>query len=219
MAMISPEPAAPRRRFDGVLFDLLTALLDSWTLWNDVAGGEAQGMRWRAEYLRRTYRTGAYRPYETLVSEAAEAVGLPRDAAGALARRYAELRPWPEVRDVLAGLAAAGLRLGVVTNCSEALGAIAARCVGIEFDVVVTAERVGFYKPDPRGYRLALAEFGVAPARCLFVAGSAYDLVGTAAVGLPTYWHDRIGMLAPDGAPAPLAHERTLRALAEIALG
>jgi len=82
----------------------------------------------------------------------------------------------------------------------------------------VTAERVGFYKPDPRGYRLALAEFGVAPARCLFVAGSAYDLVGTAAVGLPTYWHDRIGMLAPDGAPAPLAHERTLRALAEIAL-
>jgi len=48
MAMISPEPASPRRRFDGVLFDLLTALLDSWALWNDVAGGEAQGMRWRA---------------------------------------------------------------------------------------------------------------------------------------------------------------------------
>jgi 2-haloalkanoic acid dehalogenase type II len=216
--MTSPEPAS-RRRFDGVLFDLLTALLDSWTLWNDVAGGEAQGLRWRAEYLRRTYRTGAYRPYEALVAEAAEAVGLPRDAADVLAHRYPELRPWPEVRDVLAGLAAAGLRLGVVTNCSEALGRIAARCVGIEFDVVVTAERAGFYKPDPRGYRLALGELGVPATRCLFVAGSAYDLVGTASVGLPAYWHDRIGMVPPDGAPLPLAHERTLQPLPASLLG
>jgi 2-haloacid dehalogenase len=214
--MTSPEPALPRR-YDGVLFDLLTALLDSWTLWNDVAGSAAQGMRWRAEYLRRTYRTGAYRPYETLVAEAAEAVGLPRDAADVLAHRYGELRPWPEARDVLAELAATGLRLGVVTNCSEALGRIAARCVGVGFDVVVTAERAGFYKPDPGGYRLALAELGIAPARCLFVAGSAYDLFGTAAVGLPSYWHDRAGMVPPDGAPLPLAHESTLHALPAIA--
>ena len=46
--------------------------------------------------------------------------------------------------------------------------------------------------------------------RCLFVAGSAYDLVGTAAVGLAAYWHDRIGMTAPEGVPAPLAHESSL---------
>ena len=65
-----------RRRFDGVLFDLLTALLDSWSLWNAVAGGAEPGRRWRAEYLQRTYRTGAYRPYEDMVAEAAEAVGV-----------------------------------------------------------------------------------------------------------------------------------------------
>ena len=34
-----------------VLFDLLTALLDSWTVWNSVAGSEAAGGMWRAEYL------------------------------------------------------------------------------------------------------------------------------------------------------------------------
>jgi len=38
-----------------VLFDLLTALMDSWTLWNAVAGSPAQGRAWRAEYLRLTY--------------------------------------------------------------------------------------------------------------------------------------------------------------------
>ncbi|MEI9987752.1 MAG: hypothetical protein WDN69_34270 [Aliidongia sp.] len=69
------------RPYDAVLFDLLTALLDSWTLWNEVAGGAEAGQRWRTAYLRQTYATGAYRPYETLVAEAAEAVGLDRRLA------------------------------------------------------------------------------------------------------------------------------------------
>jgi 2-haloalkanoic acid dehalogenase type II len=196
--------------YDAVLFDLLTALLDSWTLWNDVAGDADRGRAWRAAYLLITYRTGAYRPYEALVAEAAETVGLPRRLADELDARYAELQPWDDVPEVLSNLAAAGLRLGVVTNCSERLGRVAAERTGAHFDVLVTAERAGFYKPDPRTYRLALHELHVPPARCLFVAGSAYDLVGTAAVGLPTYWHDRIGMTPPDGAAPPLAHHATL---------
>jgi 2-haloacid dehalogenase len=205
------------RRYDAVLFDLLTALLDSWTLWNDVAGGAERGRAWRVAYLRITYRTGAYRPYEALVAEAAEVVGLPRRLADELDARYAEVRPWDDAPEVLAQLAAAGLRLGVVTNCCERLGRVAAERTGARFDVLVTAERARVYKPDPHAYRLALDELGVVPQRCLFVAGSAYDLVGTATVGLPTYWHDRVGMTPPDGAPAPLAHHAALRPLLEVA--
>ena len=58
-------------------------------------------------------------------------------------------------------------------------GRKAVACTGIAFDVVVTAERAGYYKPDPRPYRMALDELGIAAGRCLFVAGSAYDLFGT----------------------------------------
>src|ERR1700676_561331 len=151
------------RRYGAVLFDLLTGLLDSWTLWNDVAEDEAAGRAWRDAYLRRTYGTGAYRPYEELVAEAAAEVGLDRRLADELAARYAELRPWSGVAAALAPLVAAGVPLGVATNCSEALGRIAASRVGVPFAVVVTAERAGFYKPDPRLYRLALTELGVAP--------------------------------------------------------
>jgi 2-haloacid dehalogenase len=147
--------------FDAVIFDLLTALLDSWTLWSCVAGSEERGRKWRAAYLLRTYQAGRYRPYETLVAEAATKVGLPSELAGSLAARYQELDPWPEVGDILAALRNEGLRLGVATNCSEALGATAVACTGVEFDVVVTAERVGYYKPDPRPYEKALAELGV----------------------------------------------------------
>ena len=207
------------RLFDAVLFDLLTALLDSWTLWNRVAESDESGGKWRAAYLRRTYQQGRYRPYEVLVAEAATEVGLTSALAQWLAARYQELKPWPEVPEVLPALRRAGLRLGVVTNCSEALGRTAVACTGFDFDVVVTAERAGYYKPDRRPYEQALAELGLVASRCLFVAGSAYDLFGASKVGLPTYWHDRIGMKPPPNTPAPLAHHRTLSALLNVVRG
>ena len=57
-----------QRRYDAVVFDLLTALINSWTLWNAAAGSEADGLRWRRKYLELTYGQGAYRPYESLVA-------------------------------------------------------------------------------------------------------------------------------------------------------
>ena len=207
------------RVYDAVLFDLLTALLDSWTLWNRVAGDAAAGGRWRAEYLGITYAAGGYRPYEDLVAEAAHEVGLPRDLAKQLGARYAELQPWPGVRDALRRLHDEGIPLGVVTNCSEELGRIAANCVGVPFTVLVTAERAGCYKPQPQPYRMALRELQVEPHRCLFVAGSAYDLFGTAKVGLPTWWHNRANMVAPQGAPAPLVCRDELATLPAYVLG
>src|SRR5258708_29574936 len=183
------------RKFDVVLFDLLTALLDSWTLWNNVTGSPEPGREWRAAYLRRTYETGAYRPYEVLVAEAAAEVGLSPTLASQLAARYGELEPWPEVREVLGALRRDGVALGVVTNCSEELGAKAVACTGVEFDVVVTAERAGYYKPDPRPYQMALDELKVAVSRCLFVAGSAPDLFGTRKMGLLPHCHARVCMM------------------------
>lgn len=196
-----------------VLFDLLTALLDSWTLWNSVAGSEHMGRIWRMAYLKATYGCGSYRPYETLVEEAAVEVGLGRQAAAELEARWGELQPWPEARAVLTSLKP-HYKLGVVTNCSEKLGRIAADRLGVPFDVVITSEKAGFYKPDPAPYRLALEALDIAPANAVFVAGSAYDLFGTQKVGLPTIWHNRVGLAAPEGAPAPLLIRPTLQTLA-----
>ncbi|WP_295132384.1 HAD-IA family hydrolase [uncultured Reyranella sp.] len=190
-----------------VLFDLLTALLDSWTLWNDVAGSEERGRAWRAGYLRLTYGCGAYIPYEQLVREAAVATGLPGEAADALEARWLELPPWSGAQAALDALAGR-TKLGVVTNCSIRLGRQAASRLKVHWDCVITAEEAGCYKPDPRPYRRALEALGVAPGEAAFVAGSGYDLFGTSAVGLRTYWHNRVGLARPDGAP-PAALERS----------
>jgi 2-haloacid dehalogenase len=191
------------QKYEAVLFDLLTALLDSWTLWNRTAGSEEMGRRWRAEYLKLTYGCGAYRPYETLVAEAAETVGLGAAYAGRLDAAWGDLRAWPHVEATLAELGKHH-RLGVVTNCSERLGLQAAARVNVPFQVVVTSERAGFYKPDPHPYQMALGELNLPAARVLFVAGSGYDLFGTSKCGLDTYWHNHAGLSAPPGAPKPL---------------
>jgi len=201
-----------------VLFDLLTALIDSWTLWDAVAGDKDDGRRWRAAYLKNTYGVGRYRPYEMLVCEAAVAVGLPAELGHRLTERYGELKPWPEAAAVLQTLQGR-VPLAIVSNCSEALARIAVARIGVTFDAVVTAERAGFYKPHPAPYRLALAELGTKPQDCLFVAGSVYDLPGAGALGLPVFWHDRIWMPMPSGAPPPRWHHRTLHPLIRIALG
>src|ERR1700761_5493945 len=92
------------QRVEVVLFDLLTAVLDSWTLWNDVAGSEEMGRRWRMAYLKLTYGCGRYVSYETLVEQAAVSVGLDAGYAAALASRWSELRAWPEATAVLSQL-------------------------------------------------------------------------------------------------------------------
>jgi 2-haloacid dehalogenase len=204
-------------RYDAVVFDLLTALIDSWTLWNDVAGSAEHGLAWRKRYLDLTYGCGAYRPYEALVSEAAAEAGFPRSWAAELEARWEALQPWEGVPDLLNRLGD-HVPLAVATNCSNRLGEAAAERTGGRFAVVMTAERCGFYKPRPEPYRAVLAALGTHPARTLFVAGSASDVPGAQGAGMPVYWHNRIGLPPRDDA-RPDYFERTLDRLPEIVLG
>jgi 2-haloacid dehalogenase len=135
--------------FQAIIFDLLSALLNSWQLWNEVAGSDEIGLRWRKRYIRLTYSAGIYRPYEGIVREAAIAEGISEDRAAQLIESWAKLEPWPETEEVLKRLQGR-VALAVVTNCSEALGVIAVEKTRIQFAEVVTAERAGFYKPRPR---------------------------------------------------------------------
>jgi 2-haloacid dehalogenase len=199
-------------KYDAVVFDLLTALIDSWTLWNDVAGSPDAGLRWRRRYLEITYGCGPYTPYEVLVRQAAREVGLPEALGDVLENRWGELKPWPEAYAVLKKLP---VPLAVATNCSIRLGRQAADRVGVPFKVVVTAESAGFYKPRPEPYREVLAALGTAPERTLFVAGSPSDVPGARGVGMPVYWHNRIGLPARDDT-RPDYREATLDRLADL---
>jgi 2-haloacid dehalogenase len=201
-------------RYAAVGFDLLTALLDSWSLFANVAGGRELGMRWHAA-SQSLLRGQAYRPFEDIVRDAATTVGIDRPKADELLHRWGEAAPWPDVPDVLAHLNS--YTRFIVTNCSERLGKLAAARAG-RFDLVMTAERAGAYKPDPRPYRAALDALALQRQRVLFVAGSAHDVGGASRAGMDVYWANRGRVPAPSDA-RPNREEEDLRGLARVLEG
>lgn len=190
-----------------IIFDLLTALLDSWTLWNHAAGSPSRGLKWRKAYLELTYGCGTYRPYEDLVEQSAQQINLSPEAPRYLLEHWADLKPWPETISVLDQLRSEGLKIGVVTNCSTELGLRAAQF--FPFDAVVTAEGAGYYKPSVKPYEDVLAELGLQAEDALFVAGSAADVPGAAGVGMKVVWHNRVGLEAK-GAVKPMREAESL---------
>src|SRR4029079_14538747 len=105
--------------------------------------------------------------------------------------------------------------LAVATNCSIRLGRQAADRVGVPFEVVETAERVVLNKPRPEVYRAVLQKLGTAAERTLFVAGSASDVPGAKGIGMPVYWHNRVGLPPRDDA-RPDFLEKSLEPLAAL---
>lgn len=209
------------QKFKAVAFDLLTALIDSWAFWINVAGDETLGRPWRRASLRLVTTAGVYRPYEDTVFEAADEVGVPRARAEQLLKDWADgkLAPWPEAPSVLAKLASLGWRTAVVTNCSQRLAEAAAVTTGHRFDHIVSAEKAGFYKIRPEAYRAGLAALGEDPSRVLFVAGSPHDVPGASAVGMNVYWSNRFDDPVPSGARKPFMNEPNLRALTNLLAG
>ena len=198
-------------RYAAIGFDLLTALLDSWSLFADVAHGRELGMRWHAA-SQSLLRGKPYRPFEDVVRDAAGMVGIERTSADELLRRWGESEPWPDVPAVLPRLHS--YMLFIVTNCSERLGALAAAHAG-KFDLVMTAERAGAYKPDPRPYRAALDALTLHRKRVLFVAGSAHDVGGASRSGMDVYWANRGRVPTPTDAK-PIREEEDLRGLLDV---
>lgn len=201
-------------RYDAIGFDLLTALLDTWSTWKKVAGDPQLGMRWHAA-SQALLRGRAYRPFEDIVRESAREVGVAPERADDMLARWGEFEPWPDTPGVLERLA--GVRRFIVTNCSVELGTRAARRAGT-FELVMTAERAGAYKPDPRPYRAALEALRLDPERTLFVAGSAHDVAGAGRVGMDVYWANRGGVPAPAEGHA-LLERPDLRALPGAVFG
>lgn len=96
------------------------------------------------------------------------------------------LKPRPGALETLHELRDRGLRVGLITVCSEDVAEIwdETPFPGL-FDSAVFSCAVGLRKPDPRIYRLACEELGVEPAQAMFVGDGANDeLAGAERVGM-----------------------------------
>lgn len=118
-------------------------------------------------------------------------------AEGRLALARRALRPSREVQDTLRQLRERGLRVGVVSNCTEDVAVAWGESPFAELvDNAVFSATARCMKPEPRIYGLACDGLGVGAADCLFVGDGANDeLAGAARAGMSPV------LLAPDGLP------------------
>ncbi len=136
----------------------------------------------------------------------------------------ASLPAWPSFPDTIEALGRLAQRfeLAVISNTDDALFARTNEILGVEFAHVVTAERTGVYKPNPRAFETALDVMGVAPATVLHVAQSLYhDIAPASSMGLATVWIDRTGGgpgAVPDSDAKPTWTFPTLAAFADAIL-
>ena len=95
--------------------------------------------------------------------------------------------------DMFAAVAAArsaGLKTGLVSNSWGAALYPRAR-LNATFDAVVISGEIGFRKPDPAIFRVALERLGVTAERCIFVDDEPAHMIAAAALGMVTVLHHR----------------------------
>ena len=190
-----------------ITFDCYGTLID----WNT---GIRQGLRAAAptasagaiaamaagyEALEQELERGPYRPYPAIQEAVTLALlarhGFPPPShPRILTEGLPEWGPFAEVPDVLKRLKAAGYRLGILSNIDRDLIGASLKRLPVAFDLVITAEDVGSYKPAPAHWTRFLDETGAAPADVFHVAqGLIYDIGAASQLGFRTVWINRWG--------------------------
>ena len=101
---------------------------------------------------------------------------------------------WPVFGDVKNALDAlkAHYRLAVISNVDDDLFRGTAQALDVDFDVVVTAQQAGSYKPSLNNFEIAAARMAVGHRAWLHVAESLFHDIGPAnRLGIASVWVNR----------------------------
>jgi 2-haloacid dehalogenase len=186
-------------------FDCYGTLID----WNGGVGGVLErlfGAERTPDLLARYHRlepevqAETYRSYaevltltlERLVSETG--LSIPEGESGALVHSLPDWPPFREVPETLGQLRERGWNLAILSNTDHALIVESEKSLGVPFDLIVTAEDVGSYKPAhghwDRFFELTTAdrEHHVHVGASLF-----HDVAPARELGLKIIWINRLG--------------------------
>jgi 2-haloacid dehalogenase len=185
----------------GTLFDFASATRSC----ADVLGEAALRVSalWRDKQLQYTWlraAAGRHADFWQVTGDALdftlETLGLEQPSLRErLMALYLTLEPFPEVPGVLATLRRAGLKTAILSNGTPAMLDAAVRRAGLDpmFDVLLSVEEVGVFKPDPRVYQLAVDRLRCPAAAIAFQSSNAWDAYAASAFGMQVVWCNRYG--------------------------
>jgi 2-haloalkanoic acid dehalogenase type II len=156
----------------------------------------------RDELARRYIETeaqveaGSYRRYRDVLDEAGRRllVSFGVDAPSPLPGSLQRWRPFAEVPAALAELRRRGRKIAILSNVDRDLIASSVAQLGLEPDLVVTAEDCGSYKPATGHWRFFSKRTGADTSVTVHVGASQYhDMRPAASLGYRTVFIDRHG--------------------------
>jgi 2-haloacid dehalogenase len=204
-----------------VTFDCYGTLVDWWTGMGDAAksvagnkSGEvldayhAQELILEAERPAHSYR----HVLQEGLRRAAEQTGvqLSGDGDRTFVNTWTEMPIFDDVGPALSQLREAGWRLAILTNCDDDLIAETQEHIPAHFDMVVTAEQVGSYKPDLEHFHAFRERSGVGEGDWVHAACSwMHDILPAARVGIPRVCVDRDRSGHPPGVASAVLADMT----------
>lgn len=176
-------------RFDGVVIDLWKTMVplsdtskrQAFTDTCAALGLDEDDLSGPWKESRRERETSALRPYLEGLGRRLGHEWTPAMLDAALRCRHAAHSvgfrdPLPGAERAVAGLRAAGLRVGLLSNCStDVRGMLEESGIAAWFDVVALSCEIGIMKPDARVFRHVADALGVAPERCAYVGDGLDD--------------------------------------------
>ena len=141
--------------------------------------------------------SGDYRNYKTVLKNVLRGIGerLGFAPTGAELEDFSySIREWPPFPDTVAALQALRQRyqLAVISNTDDDLFAATQAHLQTDFDVIITAEQVGSYKPSLHNFNRALERIGRPKESVLHVAQSIFhDIIPANRLGLANVWVNR----------------------------
>jgi 2-haloalkanoic acid dehalogenase type II len=179
----------------------LSAALGRWASAHDLTASTAELLdtygRWENE-IERDQPTARYPDVLAMtldrIADEFAVTGTTDEERAAFGGSVGSWPAFPDSPEALARLKER-FKLIILSNVDRQSFAASNERLGVEFDLIITAQDVGSYKPSLRNFEALLAaigEIGVAKGELLHVAQSLYhDHEPAAEIGLPSVWIDR----------------------------
>ena len=192
------------RGFEALTFDCYGTLID----WRGgvaeataripgLSGCDLERLVRDRELVERQLEAGPYLPYGEILAESLRRSALeqgrvvPADDAALFARAMADWRPFPDTGPALRRLGA-NRRLAILSNVETRILRESVARIGVEFELLITAEELRSYKPARAHFDAAVERLRLPKERILHVAASVFhDIRPASALGWTTAWVNR----------------------------
>jgi len=116
---------------------------------------------------------------------------------------YENLQPYEDAVDGLKQLGEQYSLVALSNGEQHYLEHLAVNNIGIEFDAVISVEKVGAFKPHPSVYRTAARLLEKEPGDIMMVAAHSFDIMGARACGYRGAYVNRYGLPTEDSPYQP----------------